>query len=169
MYSSRGIYPMDDIIKAPVGSRMKVLAEATAISIRNAGSGEYYLTIAARSADKIYGSSSSYSSYIQIYYDRNNNIEEKNRWLLDVYGKVKKEIDLYGSCKMEMLVTKKSSDTEIAERIGQSYQYACSINYAPNSNLRIYMHEDTLNQLKKDKAKNLTLDSFFGDIDVRRK
>ena len=157
---------MDDIIKAPVGSRMKVLAEATAISIRNAGSGEYYLTIAARSADKIYGSS---SSYIQIYYDRTVSIEEKNRWLLDVYGKVKKEIDLYGSCKMEMLVTKKSSDTEIAERIGQSYQYACSINYAPNSNLRIYMHEDTLNQLKKDKAKNPTLDSFFGDIGVRRK
>jgi hypothetical protein len=166
MYSSRGIYPMDDIINAPVGSRMKVLAEATAISIRNVGLGEYHLTIAARPADKIYGSS---SSYIQIYYDRTASIEEKNRWLLDVYGKVKKEIDLYGSCKMEMLVTKKSSDTDIAERIGQSYQYACSINYAPNSNLKIYMHEDTLNLLKKDKAKNPTLDSFFGDIGVRRK
>ena len=69
---------------------------------------------------------------------------------------------------MEMLVTKKSSDTDLVERIGQSYQYACSINYAQNSILRIYMHEDTLNLLKKYKAKNLTLDSFFEGINVRR-
>jgi DNA-binding Xre family transcriptional regulator len=165
MYSNRDTHNMDEIINAPVGSSMRVLAEATAISMKDVGLGEYHITITARPANAVYGSN---SSYIQIYYDKNKSIEEKNRWLFDVYDKVKNEIELYGSCQMEMLVTKKSSDTDLVERIGQSYQYACSINYAQNSILRIYMHEDTLNLLKKYKAKNLTLDSFFEGIDVRR-
>ncbi|MGC8537582.1 MAG: hypothetical protein ACP5MZ_01180 [Candidatus Micrarchaeia archaeon] len=165
IYSSRDMHTMEDIVNAPVGSRMKVLADATAISLRNVRLGEYHITLVASTADKNHRSN---SSYIQIYYDVNASIDEKNKWLFDVYDNIKKEIDIYGSCKVELLVTKKDSDADIAERIGQSYQYACSVNYSQNSKIKIYMHDDVLSQLKRERAKNLTLDHFLEDIDIRR-
>lgn len=165
MYFSKSIHTMDEIINAPVGSSMKVLAVATTISMRNAGLSKPHITIVAGSADKAH---ESHPSYIQIYYDIDASIDEKSRWLLDIYDKIRKEIELYGSCKMELLITKKSSDTDIAERIGQSHQYACSISHAPNSRIKLYMHDDTLNLLEKEKIKKPTLDTFFGDMDIRR-
>ena len=170
MYYKIEPYPLGEILNAHVGSKMRVSIEATEVSLRNVGFGECHLTLTAWPTDKVRKSN---KTFVQVYDDRDVSMSEKNTLLLSIYDKVKKERDLYDKCRLDLWITKKSPDTDIAGYTGQSYQYACSINESHEGRIKIYMHDDTLKQLNSDKSKGTTLDNFFGDlfgnVDIRRK
>ncbi len=136
---------------------MRVSAVATKISLKNSGV-EGYITLVASPEGKVHNPGK--ETLIQIYCDKSISIEEKNALLYEEYRKIKGEIDNYGSCKLDLWLTKKSSNYEIIGYTGQQYQYTCSINDSPGGMPKIYMHEDSMRK---------TLDNYFKGIeDIRR-